>query len=445
VPQVIVMNKKAVFIIASFLLLFALAGCAPSGEAVKEEAPMPTADIDAGAEPELVRPVLVMPPPPPPRTDAEVWSEAAKRSEALKMMIEARITTVKPGPYPEPEKKPQKAVGGDATAEKPRKLKAEPSPTTVKSVRGELSSVTPSLIDVFAVAPDLSLIATYTDTTGLPAKLVTSIYVDETDAWIGTSGGGLARFNFSEQNWIVVGEAEGLVSNYVTDIVKFKGKLYVGTSRGLSIWDGFSWTSLEEQDRVNLMNVSFAINEQLLWIAARGMRGGLLTFDGEKWTNRSNIRAGVILNNVSAMAFDGKDIWFGTTSRGVFVKRGRNWDLFSVTEGIASNFIYTMSVDKGRCYLGGCCGLSYYDGKEWVIYDVPEGLPHSTVNDIVSDGGIIWLGSKNGLSAYNGEEFINYFAEDGLLTDNRVTALFIRGRELWVGTAGGLSRLEMSR
>ena len=174
----------------------------------------------------------------------------------------------------------------------------------------------------------------------------------------------------------------------------------------------------------------------------KGSCGGVLTFDGEHWKNRSTMKPGVILNNVSDLYFDGKDVWMGTTSRGLYVRRGKKWSAYTVASGIASNFVYTLAVKDGKCFLGGCCGLSFFNGEEWKVLDVPEGLPHSTVNAILLDRGLAWLGTKNGLSIFDGEEFINFYAEDGLLGSNHVTSLFLRGDELWVGTVGGLSRLE---
>lgn len=381
------------------------------------------------------RPVLAMPADPPERSNDQMWDEADRRSEHVRSQVEQEIASVSPGPYPEPKKPKQ-----------PRETKKDKAPTkTAEPKRDPAKTTSKTTLAVpKAEVPDLTLVEKFTTDDGLPANLVTAIYADETDLWVGTSGGGVARYNFAEQNWMVTREEDGLVSDHVTDIVKFKGKMYVGTKRGISIWDGFGWESIEEQENVQLLNTAFQIADATLWIAARNMRGGLLTFDGEKWKNKSGMRPGMVLNNVSSLAFDGKDIWLGTTSRGVYAKQGRDWKVFNVSDGIASNFVYTLAVRGGRCYLGGCCGLSYYDGVAWVIFDVPEGLPHSTVNDIAMDGDIVWLGSKNGLSAFDGEEFTNFFAEDGLLADNRITSLFVSGDSLWVGTAGGLTHLKMS-
>lgn len=418
----------------------------------------------------LVAPVPAMPPVPGERSEKDYLADADRRSEVLKPMMLASIAAVVPGPYPEvkkPEPPPAAKVASTPAAQpkaapkpgvkapgaahastqaaapvptpaapRPEPVPAEPPPQRAK----------PAVVTQAESVPDLVLEKKFTVADGLPSNLISALYVDESEAWVGTAGAGVARYIFAESHWIVTGTSGGLGSDFVTDIIKFKGKVYVGTKSGISVWDGFDWSSMSEMESVQLGNVSFTVKEGELWVAARNMRGGMLMFDGNKWTDRSTMRQGLILNNVSDFAFDNGEIWIGTTSRGVYTKRGKDWTIFSVTDGIASNFIYTMAVKGGKCYLGGCCGVSYYDGEKWTIYDVPEGLPHSTVNSIVWDAtGIVWLGSKNGLSGFDGTSFRNFFVDDGLLPDNHVTSLFVKGDDVWVGTVGGLSHLKKSQ
>jgi len=416
-------------------------------------------EAKTGADPEMARrftqsrPTVTMPPEPGERTDKETWDEADQRSTLMRETIEEEIAAVVPGPYPPPkEAKPAPAKAPTAPAKAPPAPAPAPAPARPAAVEPKAAQapapapapVATSLPGEPVTVPELRLTEKFTTAEGLPNDLVSALYVDETDAWVGTSGGGMARYNFAEKNWIVTREVDGLASDFVSDIEKFKGRIFVGTKSGLSIWDGFSWTTMKEFDKVQFLNVVLAVKGGELWLAARNMRGGIAVFDGEKWVNKTTMRSGMLLNNVSDLAFDGEDLWLGTTNRGVSVLREKKWTDYSVTDGIASNFVYNLVVLKGRCFLGGCCGLSHFDGAKWIIYDVPEGLAHSTVNALILDGGLLWLGTKNGLSVFDGEAFTNFYVEDGLLADNRVTALFSRGDDLWVGTAGGLSRLKKS-
>ncbi len=376
------------------------------------------------------RPRLELPPPPEGRTEEDLWQEALRRARALEPLIREDIARAVPPPIPEallrraeaPPREPAPAA------------RAEPPPARAEPEVREAGPV---------AVPAVQVVQRYTTENGLPSNRITAVYVDATDAWVGTADGGVARLNFAEGNWIVTKAEDGLASNRVSDIIRYKGLVLVGTQEGISIWDGASWRTEARIGKVKLVNTVFQIHDGLLWVAARTMHGGLLTFDGERWRDRSTIKPGSVLNNVSDFAFANGTLWIGTTNRGVYRFDGKTWTTFTVADGIASNFVYTLAVRGDTCFLGGCCGVSVYENGAWKIYDIAEGLPHSTVNAIAVDGDLVWFGSKKGLALFDGFEFTNFYTDDGL-TDNRITSLFVRGAEVWVGTANGLNRLEKS-
>jgi ligand-binding sensor domain-containing protein len=230
----------------------------------------------------------------------------------------------------------------------------------------------------------------YTIENGLPSSRVTAIFVDEEDAWVGTADAGIARYNFQEGNWFVTKAEDGLASNRVSDVTKYKGRVFVATQDGISVWDGAAWTTMDSavDGKVKLFNAVMRVQEGLLWVAARTMYGGLLSFDGDKWKDRSTIKAGTLLNNVTDFTFSGNTLWIGTTNRGLFRFDGKDWATFTVTEGLASNFVYTLGVSGDNCYVGGCCGLSALEDGSWKIYDIAEGMPHSTIR---RTSGTTWL------------------------------------------------------
>ena len=77
-----------------------------------------------------------------------------------------------------------------------------------------------------------------------------------------------------------------------------------------------------------------------------------------------------------------------------------------------------------------------------------EGLPNSAVAAIVQDGkGFLWFGTQGGLVRYDGYSYKIYenapFQENGL-SHNQVQTLFLDGDILWIGTYGGLNRLDLT-
>lgn len=429
---------------AGFLgTLALLAGCAGV-------TPPPVAVPEVPARAAPAKPDLTLPPAPS-RTDDQVWAEANRRADAMRPAVEAEIASLTPAALPErvPPPSPNAPLRGAAAETRVPAAPVVEAPPPAERLGGAAAKA-PAVVAAAGTksgkpaarpaVPSVQVSQRFTTENGLPSGRITALYVDDEDAWVGTADAGIARFNFREGNWIVTKVEDGLLSNRITDVVKYKGRMFVATQDGLSVWDGVSWLTQETEGKVKLINALFKVQDGLLWVAARNMFGGLLTYDGEKWKDRSTIRPGTVLNNVSDFAFSGSNLWIGTTNRGVFRFDGKDWTSYTVAEGLASNFVYTLGVQGDACYVGGCCGLSAFEEGSWRIYDIAEGMPHSTVNAIAVDGGLVWLGSKKGLSVFDGFNFTNFYTDNGL-TDDRITSLFVKGNELWVGTANGLNRV----
>lgn len=76
-----------------------------------------------------------------------------------------------------------------------------------------------------------------------------------------------------------------------------------------------------------------------------------------------------------------------------------------------------------------------------------DGLPNSAVSAIVQDSkGFLWFGTQGGLIRYDGYGFKTYenapFQENAL-SHNQVQTLFMEEHVLWIGTYGGLNRLDL--
>ena len=77
-----------------------------------------------------------------------------------------------------------------------------------------------------------------------------------------------------------------------------------------------------------------------------------------------------------------------------------------------------------------------------------EGLSNSSVSSIVQDRrGFLWFGTQDGLDRYDGYSFKTFETipfDAGSLSDDTVQTLYLDGDTLWVGTYGGLDRLDLA-
>ena len=76
-------------------------------------------------------------------------------------------------------------------------------------------------------------------------------------------------------------------------------------------------------------------------------------------------------------------------------------------------------------------------------YTISDGLAHNSINRVVRDNrGFLWFCTAEGLSRFDGYGFTNFGSDKGLPHPNVTDFLQTRSGELWVGTYGGLVRFN---
>lgn len=93
------------------------------------------------------------------------------------------------------------------------------------------------------------------------------------------------------------------------------------------------------------------------------------------------------------------------------------------------------------------CSLHGIERPVFTTLNTRDGLPNSAVSAIVQDKkGFFWIGTQAGLVRYDGYSYRLYENEpfeDNVLSHNQVQTLFLDGDVLWIGTYGGLNRLDL--
>ena len=115
-------------------------------------------------------------------------------------------------------------------------------------------------------------------------------------------------------------------------------------------------------------------------------------------------------------------------------------------DGLANNSIYSIFKDtRGILWLGTGNGVSTIIDNKITNYTVQDGLAHNNCWSITEDkNGTIWLGTYGGgLSYFDGKSFKIINKENGLFS-NDIRRLFIYKENLFVGTAYGLSIIDIT-
>ncbi len=323
---------------------------------------------------------------------------------------------------------------------------------------------------------------------------VKAIYADGKAVWIGTSGGGVIRYDTSDDSFKVVDNSNGLLSNGAFFVGKIKGHIAVGTyGGGMSLLqaDG-TWKNYNIPQGVGDPFVYGAIEAKngdvwvATWSGLNRVRGGDLD-DPTKWDlfTVENTHGGLPNDWVYGVA-EGKngEIWLATEG-GVARFADGKWSHWNHDTGIGApyekvksaisfkndpgrlsehhaqqkkemglegvdisynpNYIISLAVgNDGQVWAGTWGGgLSRFDGKSWKTYTTNEGLPGNHVFMLHKDlDGKIWIGTNKGLAVLQGDKFKVLTRADGLLADNVFAMDTTADGGKWIGSYGGVAYLR---
>jgi hypothetical protein len=102
--------------------------------------------------------------------------------------------------------------------------------------------------------------------------------------------------------------------------------------------------------------------------------------------------------------------------------------------------------NHSNLWFGTINGVSQFDGRNWKRYTVSDGLAGNWVTAILQDDrGVMWVGTLSGISKFDGITWITLTTIDGL-PDDRVYAIWQDRRgDIWLGTGGGPVRHQLDR
>jgi len=256
-------------------------------------------------------------------------------------------------------------------------------------------------------------------------------------AWLTVA---LASLTATAQHLPVVsyGADEGAAHPQVWSIFQdSRGYVWVGTSEGLSRWDGVEFLTYSAADGLHDLTVRTIDEDEdgRLWL---GTDDGVAVFDGRVFaTHRGEDGPGEGTVWCSSRDPRGR-LWYGTHHGGVAVWTGTEFRSFTTADGIASDYVYALLADRqGFLWLGHrgsgltrCRVADPIDLVDCRTWTTADGLAYDEVRALVEDErGHIWIGTRGGgVSRWDGARLETFTREHGLAADD-IYALLVHARD----------------
>ena len=255
--------------------------------------------------------------------------------------------------------------------------------------------------------------------------------------WIGTSGG-LSRYDGSE--FVSFTTADGLADNDVRCLIQdSEGALRIGTKEGgLSRYDGSEFVSFTTADGLadNDIRCVHQDSQEHFWIGTR--RSGVSCYDAGQFVNFT-AADGLSGDSISDILQDREgNIWFACDQRGM--SRYNPTDISVVSDESVHQAI-TLDSDEKLWWTSGDI-LSHFDG---------EGTSHYPFEDIILEivedrEGQLWIGTRtrgvfryDSVRAVKGQMPQHFTVDDGLVNNRIWKILQDSDGLIWICTEDGIT------
>jgi len=209
---------------------------------------------------------------------------------------------------------------------------------------------------------------------------------------------GLIRFRSNGKPEQVLGVADGLIANHVTDVVPYEKGLAIATPAGITFLDADGARSMYSfHGLVNNHVYALGTADDELMV---GTLGGLSSVrKGIVNTNFTAGNSGLKQNWITAVVRVGDEWMIGTYGSGIVgLDDAGNFHTYETGTAAVEVNPGAMLATKDHVFAGTLgTGLYIYDRRKerWAV--LTEGLPSTNVTALTSGNGFVYIGTDNGL------------------------------------------------
>ncbi len=271
----------------------------------------------------------------------------------------------------------------------------------------------------------------------------------EKNIWVTTPREGIIRIKKALVR--TIGKKEGLSEDNILGMLQdSKGRYWIGTRGG--------GLNLIDRNQISHFKEHRDIASSVVQSIAEDSSGNIWIGNYQKGLNRINEYGRIThhllgetfnMNNIHALyTTDNGQLWIGSYG-GLFKYSEKESErhLFTTNDGLAGNKIrYITEAEDGSLWIGTLDGgVSHFEGDEFTNYTVDEGLSSNNIRSIYidkDDQNVIWVGTENnGLNRIKYGEITSIGTEDGLPNYNIHWISEDDAGRLWMSSNNGIIRI----
>lgn len=291
------------------------------------------------------------------------------------------------------------------------------------------------------------------DAAGLRGSQVFAVTIGpDGRVWVGGDGeDGIACFDGTRWRYYsTVYGANPPSPDVISSLVDAQGRVWLGTDRGVTVYDGATWTTYTTDNSALLDNRVQAIAQDSTGRIWLGTSRGINLVAGSTITALEPAAPNPDVNDI---LFDRQGrVWTGH-SEGLSVFNGQTWQTFTPDNSpLAANDINSLALDgQGRVWMASFWStvLTVFDGDTWTVFQPEDYGAKSAFSTAVVEAdfqGDIWVATSEGLARFDGAQWTRYpFAAWGVENRSVSSLAFDAAGRLWVGSYGYVDRIEAER
>ncbi len=269
---------------------------------------------------------------------------------------------------------------------------------------------------------------------------------------IGTYGGGLSLLNQDAQEWEHYGVAEGLSDAVVFDVLEASSAdVWIATGSGVNRVRGGALKERAKWDLHTVENTAGGLPHDRVYRIVEGKggsvwfatRGGVANYRNGKWKNWRHLKGPhAPREGASPDAASNRDPMLGQVQEKKQPPEAPGAD---TKVAFKPAHVAALAVGKDGAIWAGTrgAGLARFDGKAWTNYTVAEGLPSNQIYALHIDRkGRLWIGTENGLAVFDNGKFQVMTTAQGLLAENVYSVTTTKDGGVWAGSFGGVAHIR---